>query len=101
MLTGILLMEELVVHLGCRVVQLLNHSNRKRTLKRLSGLGYSRARATAAVMPPAAATWLSLIISMSYSPMRWFSPPPINTAHLSSTRSLWAFVDRSQPKPTR
>mmetsp|Transcript_12779 Transcript_12779/g.21688 ORF Transcript_12779/g.21688 Transcript_12779/m.21688 type:complete len:288 (+) Transcript_12779:52-915(+) len=48
---------------------------------------YSLERVTAAVIPPAAATWLSLIMSMSYRPMRWFSPPPISTAHLSSTRS--------------
>ena len=41
----------------------------------------------AACTPPADAMWLFLIMTMSYSPMRWFTPPPISTAHLSSTRS--------------
>jgi hypothetical protein len=34
------------------------------------------ARSTAALIPPAAVTWLSLIIIMSYRPMRWLTPPP-------------------------
>lgn len=38
------------------------------------------------LMPPAAAMWLSFIIIMSYSPIRWGVPPPSCTAHLSSNR---------------
>lgn len=41
---------------------------------------------TAHLMPPAAAMWLSLIIIMSYRPMRCGVPPPSATAHLSSNR---------------
>jgi len=38
---------------------------------------YASALAIAAGMPPAAVTWLSLIIIMSYNPMRWLWPPPV------------------------
>mmetsp|Transcript_4905 Transcript_4905/g.12023 ORF Transcript_4905/g.12023 Transcript_4905/m.12023 type:complete len:298 (-) Transcript_4905:171-1064(-) len=53
---------------------------------------YASARAMACVTPPAAVTWLSLIIIMSYSPMRWLCPPPMSTAHLSSSRSPGAVL---------
>ena len=38
------------------------------------------------MIPPAAVTWLSLIMTMSNRPMRWLAPPPANTPHLSKTR---------------
>ena len=44
------------------------------------------ARWMAAATPPAAVTWLSLIMTMSNSPIRWLAPPPMRTAHLSGTR---------------
>ena len=40
--------------------------------------------ATAAAMPPATATWLSLIRIASCRPVRWLAPPPQATARLSS-----------------
>mmetsp|Transcript_9396 Transcript_9396/g.33172 ORF Transcript_9396/g.33172 Transcript_9396/m.33172 type:complete len:294 (-) Transcript_9396:2-883(-) len=48
---------------------------------------YRLAASTAKRTPPAAATWLSLIIIMSSSPNRWLRPPPMRTAHLSKRRS--------------
>ena len=47
----------------------------------------ARARRTAAVMPPATATWLSLISTQSASEARWLRPPPQRTAYFSSSRS--------------
>ena len=41
---------------------------------------------SAAATPPAAATWLSLIRTASYSPMRWLRPPPTRTAYFSKSR---------------
>jgi hypothetical protein len=41
---------------------------------------------TAAVIPPAAAMWLSLISTMSWSPKRWLAPPPARTASFSRCR---------------
>ena len=37
----------------------------------------------ASEMPPAKSIWLSLIIIISYNANRWFTPPPIFTAHFS------------------
>ncbi len=37
-------------------------------------------------MPPAAAMWFSLIRMPSYSPTRWFCPPPTRTAYFSAMR---------------
>mmetsp|Transcript_11673 Transcript_11673/g.43249 ORF Transcript_11673/g.43249 Transcript_11673/m.43249 type:complete len:283 (+) Transcript_11673:1182-2030(+) len=48
---------------------------------------YPCAFITAFSIPPLAAMWLSLIMTMSNKPMRWFLPPPISTAHLSISRS--------------
>mmetsp|Transcript_378 Transcript_378/g.1246 ORF Transcript_378/g.1246 Transcript_378/m.1246 type:complete len:283 (+) Transcript_378:127-975(+) len=48
---------------------------------------YACAFATADLIPPLAAMWLSLIMIMSKRPMRWFFPPPMSTAHLSGRRS--------------
>src|SRR6266542_4067068 len=45
-----------------------------------------RARSTAARMPPARRMWLSLIRTASYSPRRWFVPPPQRTAYFSRLR---------------
>ena len=40
---------------------------------------------TAFSMLPAAAMWLFFIMTMSNRPILWFMPPPMSTAHLSST----------------
>lgn len=47
----------------------------------------ARTAATAAAIPPAAATWLSFTSAASPRPMRWFIPPPQRTAYFSSSRS--------------
>lgn len=44
------------------------------------------------MIPPAAAMWLSLIMTMSKRPMRWLAPPPAATAHLSSRRNPGAVL---------
>ncbi len=46
----------------------------------------ARTAVIAAVIPPAAATWLSFISAASPSPIRWFTPPPHRTAYFSSWR---------------
>jgi hypothetical protein len=47
----------------------------------------ARTARNAAVIPPAAAMWLSLISAASPRPIRWFTPPPQRTAYFSSARS--------------
>ena len=49
---------------------------------RVTGL-FLRACCTAARMDPAAVMWFSLIRMPSYSPTRWFCPPPTRTAYFS------------------
>src|SRR5882672_11489577 len=51
------------------------------------GIRARRARSIAAVTPPAAATWLSLIRIASHRPWRWLCPPPARTAARSRNRS--------------
>src|SRR5659263_734237 len=46
-----------------------------------------RARRIACGKLPAIAMWLSLMRTASYSPNRWFTPPPARTAAFSSARS--------------
>ena len=47
----------------------------------------ARARSTAGAMPPAMATWLSLISMASSRPKRWLMPPPTRTAYFCAARS--------------
>ena len=47
----------------------------------------ARAFSTAALTPPEASTWLSLMSTMSKSPMRWLLPPPERTAYFWRVRS--------------
>ena len=60
----------------------LDFNRQARALRR------ARRRRRPSATPPASRTWLSLIRTRSYSPKRWFVPPPTRTAYFSSARSV-------------